>query len=34
MEFSQEVLDYLNETVYVVNDKFEIKFCSASIKNL
>ena len=34
MEFNQEILNYMNEIVMVVNDRYEIQFCSTPMKNL
>lgn len=34
MEFNQEILNYLNEIVMVVNENYEIQFCSAPMKNI
>lgn len=34
MEFNQEILNYMNEIVMVVNDRYEIMFCSTPMKNI
>jgi len=34
MEYSSEILNYISEVVLVVNDKYQIKYCSPQVKQL
>lgn len=34
MEYSSEILNFINEIVLVVNDKYQIQYCSPQVKQL
>ncbi len=34
MEYIKEILNYISEVVFVVNDKYQIQYCSPQVKNL